>query len=133
MQVPCCICCYYRITEFFCKFANDYDLLHNFLQFPDTLNPNIPILRHAKKEKESNITLSCIANSFTGLSQQAFFPLTISIKNLQYISVSVTMSPQDLGYRDFLHYITCRLLLLSYVSKKKHNLPNLSLSFAMTL
>lgn len=53
--------------------------------------------------------------------------------NLCYISVSVTASAEDLGYCDFSRYITRRLFLLSYVSKKKLHLPNPSLSFAMTL
>lgn len=29
------------------------------------------------------------------------------------------MSAQDLGYCDFLYYITCRLFLLSYASEKE--------------
>lgn len=61
------------------------------------------------------------------------FPFYYLYTNLCYISVSVIVSAEDLGYYDFLHHITHRLFLLSYVSRKKLHLPNPSLSFTMTL
>lgn len=100
---------------------------------PDTLNSNSMLDIKAWYKKMKQISPWLAQKIHSQVYPIKIFSFYYLYTNLCYISVSVIVSDEDLGYYDFLHHITHRLFLLSYVSRKKLHLPNPSLSFTMTL
>lgn len=95
----------------------------------DALNSNILDIK-AQYKKWNKYHLGLPSKFIHRFILAGFFPFTISI---QIYAIFLSVSLCQLKTCDFSHYITRRLFLLSYVSKKKLHLQNSSLSFAVTL